>query len=117
MLLCTQGRFPNDNILVCDEYYFETQIQIDLGVLKICKKKKKKKNGLKFFGDYKYEYIWIPFFRQIQIQINLGLPKWANMNTNTTILTDIFYCEYEYKYNHTKQLDGVGPVDNKPPTN
>ena len=25
--------------------------------------------GLTFFGEYEYEYIWIPFFRQIQIQI------------------------------------------------
>ena len=38
---------------------------------------------LTFFGEYEYEYIPIPFFRQIQIYF--GLPKMG---------------EYEYKYDY-----------------
>ena len=38
--------------------------------------------GADFLEGYKYEYI-------------LVYQKWANMNTNTIILTDI--CKYEYK--------------------
>ena len=46
--------------------------------------------GFNFLNEYKYEYI-----RNYQ--------KWANMNTNMIIWTDI--CEYEYKYEYyrTKQ--------------
>ena len=36
-----------------------------------------------FFDKYKYKYIWI-------------YHKWANVNMNTIIRTDI--CEYKYKY-------------------
>ena len=39
--------------------------------------------GFHFLDEYKYKYIW-------------AYQKWANMNTNTIIWTDI--CEYKYKY-------------------
>ena len=38
-----------------------------------------------FVDKYKYKYIQV-------------YQKWANMNTNTIIWTDI--CEYEYKYEY-----------------
>ena len=41
--------------------------------------------GLILFGEYKYKYIQIPFFRRIQIRMYSGLPKMG---------------EYEYKYNY-----------------
>ena len=51
--------------------------------------------GMKFFGKYNYEYIWIKFLKQKQIQLYSCLLKWANMNMNTIIQTDIW--DYEYK--------------------
>ena len=48
--------------------------------------------GLTFFGKDKYNYIWIPFFRQIRIYSSL--PK-----NNTIIRTDIG----KYKYDYYKQ--------------
>ena len=41
--------------------------------------------GFKFVGKYKYEYIWIKFFKRMGIEIYLGLPKMV---------------EYEYEYNY-----------------
>ena len=45
--------------------------------------------GLTFFGEYEYEYIQIKIFRQIQIQISSGILKWANIDTNIIIQTDV----------------------------
>ena len=43
--------------------------------------------GLNFGGKYDYKYIWIPIFRQLQMQIYLGLTKMGNNY-------------YEYKYSN-----------------
>ena len=45
--------------------------------------------GSHFLDEYKYEYIRV-------------YQKWANMNTNAIIRTDICEYEYKYEYYHTK---------------
>ena len=55
-----------------------------------------------FRPEYKYKYIWIPFFRQIQIKYIRFHQKWVNMNTNMIIWSDIRKYEYKYKYYHTQ---------------
>ena len=44
--------------------------------------------GSNFLDEYEHKYIWV--YR-----------KWANMNTNTIIWTDI--CKYKYKYYYYKK--------------
>ena len=46
--------------------------------------------GFNFLDEYKYEYV-----RDYQ--------KWANMNTNMIIWTDICKNKYKYEYYRTKQ--------------
>ena len=45
--------------------------------------------GLNLLDKYKYKYIWV-------------YQKWANMNTNNIVRTDICKDEYEHKYYHTQ---------------
>ena len=45
---------------------------------------------LTFFGKYKYEHIWIPFYRGIQIRIYSGL-------------SEIDKCEYKFDYSEPQK--------------
>ena len=69
---------------MCDKYNFQAQIQIQIYLGKFFLANTNTNIfGLTFIGEHEYEYILIPFFRQIQIY--LGLQKNG---------------EYEYEYNY-----------------
>ena len=78
---------------VCNKYNFQAQRQIYLG-RHFLANTTTNIFRLKFFGRYEQEYIWIPFSDKYEHKYIWVYQKWANMNTNTIIWTDI--CKYEY---------------------